>query len=227
MFWSQIICILVTISAVVCIPSWDGFIGARPQASIGNLVPGASFIESLGSGISFERYKPKYLIADAPKGAFSKPFQEYQPNSVVGVAGPLSIQENPSPPLFYISNQQLWQLNNQTSILRVNLLNVTDTPGHPAPLKLEISDDVDGLQYGVWRWRGTKLHYDLGKLSNNGVWFVCQMKGGRPAVYTSLIPYVYFSFVAKSAVDIAYSGPAPNGCSFTTLHSFVNRIEKP
>ncbi len=71
MLWIQIIYILLTISAVICIPSWDGFIGARPQASIGNLVPGASFIESLGSGVSFERYKPKYLIADAERGVFS------------------------------------------------------------------------------------------------------------------------------------------------------------
>jgi len=194
MIWSQIIHILVTISAVVCIPSWDGFIGARPQVSIGNLVPGASFIEALGSGVSFERYKPKYLFADAAKG----------------VAGPLSIQENPSPPLFFINNQQLWQLNNQTSILQVNLMNVTGVPGHPAPLKLELSESADGLQDGAWRWRGTKLHYDMGKLSNSGVWFSCQTKGGKPAVYTSLIP-----------------GPAPNGCIFTTLHSFVNRVEKP
>ncbi|KLO19957.1 hypothetical protein SCHPADRAFT_924225 [Schizopora paradoxa] len=194
MFWSQIIYVLVLISAVACVPSWDGFIGARPQASIGNLVPGASFIESLGSGISFERYKPKYLVTDAPKG----------------VAGSLLVQDHTAPPLFYINNQQLWQLNNQTSILRVNVMNVTDVPGHPAPLKLEISDEEDGLQYGVWRWRGTKLHYDLGKLSNDGVWLKCQTKGGKPGIYTSLIP-----------------GPAPEGCSFTTLHSFVNRIEKP
>jgi len=194
MLWTQIIYILVTISAVICIPSWDGFIGARPQASIGNLVPGASFIESLGSGVSFERYKPKYLIADAERG----------------VAGPLAIHEDPSPPLFYINNQQLWQLNNQSSILRVNLMNVTDVSGHLAPLRLEISEDAVGIQDGVWRWRGTKLHYDLGKRSNNGVWFSCQTKGGKPGVYTSLIP-----------------SPAPNGCTFTTLHSFVNRIEKP
>lgn len=53
---------------VLCVPSWDGGYGTRPQSSIGNIVPGASFIEALGAGVSYEKYTPKYLSINAGKG---------------------------------------------------------------------------------------------------------------------------------------------------------------
>ncbi|KAH8118690.1 hypothetical protein DFH11DRAFT_1502254 [Phellopilus nigrolimitatus] len=179
-------------------PSWDAGFGTRPQVSIGNLVPGASVIEAIGEGITYETYKPKYLSVAAPKG----------------VPGSAAIYEDLSPPLFFINNQQLWQPMNTTSILRVNVLNVTgvDEAGqpHPAPLKLEIGERAEGLVNGVWRWRGTKLFFDLGKRSNKGLYFSCQTKNGMRAVYTALDDM-----------------PAPPGCKYTTLHSFTSRIDRP
>jgi len=190
-FALELLLLLLPASLVVAVPSWGGILGSRPQISIGSLVPGASFIEALGQGISYEHYRPKYLSIQAPER---------------GLAGSAVIHENPSPPLFFINNQQLWQVTNATSMLHVNVLNVTNSDAHPAPLKLELGENTDGISGGVWRWRGTKLHFDLGTQTNKGLYFSCPMKDGSQAVYTSL-----------------HDMPAPEGCSFKTLHSFVNR----
>ena len=100
------------------------------------------------------------------------------------------IFENNSPPLFFINQQQLWQLTNQTAILRVNVLNVTDDAAHPGPLKLELAEDAGGVTGGVWRWRGTKLYYDLGPRTNGGLFFACRTRSGTRGVYTALEPCV-------------------------------------
>ncbi|THH11902.1 hypothetical protein EW145_g322 [Phellinidium pouzarii] len=105
------------------------------------------------------------------------------------MSGPAAIYENPEPPLFFVKNQQLWQPTNMTYVLRLNVLNVTgvDEVGytHPAPLKLELGERAEGVD-GLFRWRGTKLHFDLGKRTNNGLYFSCQSKNGTKGVYTSL-----------------------------------------
>ena len=102
--------------------------------------------------------------------------------------GSALIYENPNPPLFYVYKDQLWQLTNETYILRVNLMNVTDDANHPAPLRLELDTEAKGIKGGEWRWKGTALYYDLGNESNNGLFFSCRRGSGYLGVYTSLQP---------------------------------------
>lgn len=118
--------------------------------------------------------------------------------------GPAVVYENPSPPLFFINDRQLWQLTNQTSILRVNVKNVTEVAGHPAPLKLEFSDEKEGVTGGTWRWRGTMLHYDLGKSTNKGLYFNCKTSSGTRGVYMSLEESVHSSLHKAMASDSAW-----------------------
>jgi len=54
--------------AALALPSWDAGYTSQPTLNIGNLVPGASVIEALGGGISYEQYKPKYLSIAAARG---------------------------------------------------------------------------------------------------------------------------------------------------------------
>lgn len=65
-------------------------------------------------------------------------------------------------------------------------MNVTSDPAHPAPYKLELSENSEGTQGGVWRWRGTMLHFDLGKQTNQGLYFSCQTTEGTRGVYMTL-----------------------------------------
>lgn len=62
------------LSLAAGVPSWigggwiDGYAGLR-QSSIGNIVPGASFIEAMTGGVNpDQRYRPKYLGVGAPPG---------------------------------------------------------------------------------------------------------------------------------------------------------------
>ena len=72
---------------------------------------------------------------------------------MTGVDAPAAVYEDTSPPLFFIHNRQLWQPVNTTSVLRVNVRNVsTETTNsdrgmliHPAPLKLELSNERGGV----------------------------------------------------------------------------------
>ncbi|KAL5507870.1 hypothetical protein ACEPAH_5488 [Sanghuangporus vaninii] len=196
--WHFIVFVLSLILELAqALPQWDGFWGSSPQISIGSLVPGATVIEAITEGIDSHQYRPKYLSIPAEKGA----------------PGPAAIFEHNSPPLFYIHNGQLWQPTNLTSILRVNVLNVTSIEQkgiiHPAPLKIEISEEPKGLD-GTWRWSGTKLYFEVGNRSNKGLYFSCVTNGGARALYTAL-------------EDM----PVPYDCKFTTLHSFSDRPERP
>ncbi|KAI5120686.1 hypothetical protein M0805_006975 [Coniferiporia weirii] len=196
-FWLLAAFLVLVSEQALGIPSWDGGFWTRPQIAIGTLVPGSSPIEALEGGTSPQQYRAKFLSVAAKKG---------QP-------GPAVIVENSQPPLFFINQQKLWQPTNMTSIMHVNVLNVTgiDSAGrpHPAPLKLELSDEPGGVD-GTFHWRGSKLHFDLGQRSNKGLYYKCQAKSGVRGVYTSLD-------------DI----PAPAGCNFVTLHSFIARSDRP
>ena len=100
--------------------------------------------------------------------------------------GSAMIYENPNPPLFYVYKDQLWQVTNETYILRVNLMNVTETDDHPLPLKLELDTKPQGIKGGEWRWKGTALYFDLGNESNGGIYFSCKKGHGYQGLYTSL-----------------------------------------
>lgn len=189
-FVLEILLLVSTAFFASAMPSWDAAYGARPQVSIGNLVPGATLIEALGHGISFDQYKPKYLSIAAPakgtRSAIAVCAALETEMSMPGLPGDAVIYENRSPPLFYINKGQLWQMTNQTSILRVNVVNVTDSALDPLPLKLEVGETKKGISGGEWHWRGTMLFYDLGSQSNKGLFYNCRLTNGKKAVYLSL-----------------------------------------
>lgn len=78
-------------------------------------------------------------------------------------------------------------------------MNVTgEAPStHPAPLKLEFDSDAKGISGGTFRWRGTKLHYDLGSRTNGGMYYSCKDQNGTVGVYTSLEPLVLLLSVSS------------------------------
>ena len=102
--------------------------------------------------------------------------------------GPAFIFKHPDPPHFFINGGELWQVTNQTSMLQVNVLNVTGTTVSPdLHYKLSMGTKQEGLG-GSWRWRGTMLHYDLGKRTNKGLFYFCQTEGGDWGVFLKLEP---------------------------------------
>ncbi|KDQ64496.1 hypothetical protein JAAARDRAFT_228050 [Jaapia argillacea MUCL 33604] len=169
-------------SLVFGVPTWEG----TSQRSIGSLVPGASPIEALGEMVPGQWPSPKYLSVPNPPG----------------VPGNVSVYPNPSPPYFFVRNDQLWQITNDTSILAVNVVNTTGVAD--VPLKLMVGKKRSGITNGSWRWRGTMLYYEQGSNSNQGVYYVCIEKTGHSGVYMFLKP-----------------SPTPSGCSLVTLHSFT------
>lgn len=106
--------------------------------------------------------------------------------SVKGLPGDAVIFENRSPPLFYVNKGQLYQMTNQTSILYVNVMNVTNVERELFPLKLEVSETKKGISGGEWFWRGTMLHYDLNGKTNKGLYYNCRLSNGKKAVYVGL-----------------------------------------
>jgi len=182
-------------SLAIALPSWDAGILTRPFTStaVNNLVPGANIIEVVGP-LSKERYVPKHLNVR---------------RSAEGVPGEATISDSDgtAPPVFFVNQRQLWQLTNQTSILAVNLQNVTGKA--PVPLKLVLEQEQGGVEGGTWRWQGSRLFYDYGKLSNNGLYFACDEGDGSKSVYTSL-----------------QGQPAPVGCQYVTLHSFTHPLKR-
>jgi hypothetical protein len=59
---------LSSLSVVLAVPNWTGGLDVRPSSSIGTLVPGASILEAIESGISYDQYRPKYLSVNAASG---------------------------------------------------------------------------------------------------------------------------------------------------------------
>jgi len=101
----------------------------------------------------------------------------------------------------------MWQLNNETSILPMNVLNITRTTD--GPLKLAVGADKKTREYvvsgGLWTWEGTMLHYDNPSVggTNRGTYYSC--------VGTDELPDGLYMFLKPSS--------APRGCQVITLHS--------
>lgn len=56
--------------SVAGIPTWEGPWGDQFRASIGSLVPGASYIEALGPIRQNEVHQTKHLSVASPRGAY-------------------------------------------------------------------------------------------------------------------------------------------------------------
>ncbi|KII95202.1 hypothetical protein PLICRDRAFT_34039 [Plicaturopsis crispa FD-325 SS-3] len=162
--------LLSCIAFSVAIPTWENF---SSRSSIGSLVPGASFIEAMGSARTDQWHSPNYLTIRQSGGDRGTP-------------GNATIGQTNSPPLFFINKEQLYQFTNATHILPVNVYNSTAVRGG-LPLRLATGDKLEGIGGGSWRWKGTMLYYDYGAKSNNGLFYLCQYRTA-PGVYMNLDP---------------------------------------
>uniref|UniRef100_A0A8H8CJX2 Uncharacterized protein n=1 Tax=Psilocybe cubensis TaxID=181762 RepID=A0A8H8CJX2_PSICU len=152
---------------------------------MGSLIPGASFIEAKGPVAS---------------GSIARHLSVHRP----GELGNLSvISNNREPPYFYINQNQLYLLVNETTVYPVNVHNSTGT--HELPMQLILGKKRDGVTQGAWRWKATSLYYDFpGGKSNNGLYFRCLLDSGKFNVFMSIIPQ-----------------PPPANCQMMTLHGFM------
>ncbi|KIJ70570.1 hypothetical protein HYDPIDRAFT_172360 [Hydnomerulius pinastri MD-312] len=179
--------LLSVLNVAVSIPTWENL---NNRDAIGSLVPGAGFLEALGPvrRVNPDSHRPNYLSVNAPRGS----------------PGQAIIKQDSSPPMFFINHDTLWQYHNETYIYPVNVVNSTLTAD--APLQLIVSEKQGGLTGGHWRWRGTMLYFDLGKKTNQGLYYTCQDKTGKFGVFMFLDP-----------------SPTPKGCEIITIHSFNRR----
>ncbi|KAJ7700085.1 hypothetical protein B0H17DRAFT_925979, partial [Mycena rosella] len=113
----------------------------------------------------------------------------------------------PSPPLFSVTQNQLWQYRNESTIYPVTIVNTTLVDSVP-PFQMVLGKQRAGaVTGGAWEWRGTMLRYTLGSSGNAGIFYTC------PAADVKGI----FMFLEPS--------PTPEGCHIVTLHSFSDRIQ--
>ncbi|KAH9918215.1 uncharacterized protein BXZ73DRAFT_105341 [Epithele typhae] len=95
----------------VGLTSWD---------SIGNLVPGMSYLQGLGPSATHgeKGLVPFYMSIAATRGN----------------PGNVTLYRNRSPPLFYVHQNQLWHYHNESAILPVNVHNSTQSAQLPLQL---------------------------------------------------------------------------------------------
>ncbi|KAJ3488694.1 hypothetical protein NLI96_g2663 [Meripilus lineatus] len=186
-----LVSILAVISTVFSIPVFEGI--SAWSSSIGSLVPGVTVIEAIGSGGTDPlTYVPLYMSTEGPRGS----------------PGNVSVTRDPSPPLFYIANNELYHFHNESTILPIQVHNSTQSA--KLPLQLTIGDgEATGklsrrtiVPGGNWRWQGTMLRYDQGTTSTP-LFFSCQDANGLMGLFLHPKP-----------------SPTPEGCTAFTLHSF-------
>ncbi|QRV72914.1 transmembrane protein [Ceratobasidium sp. AG-Ba] len=114
-----------------------------------------------------------------------------------GKPGPASLGLKSYAPSFHIKGGALYQLNNETSVLYANVVNVTETLGsHATPkLQLYLENQRRGVG-GKWEWHDTTLHFKNGGWTNYG--------NGSYGIY----------------VDFNVTQEYPDNCIGITLHSF-------
>ncbi|KAJ8453559.1 hypothetical protein ONZ45_g19670 [Pleurotus djamor] len=160
MYIASLISYLAFAATVLSIPTWDNW---SRQQTIGSLVPGASFIQALGPSQDKQLYKG-HLSTATP-----------------GFPGNLTLIKDTLPPLFFINHNWLWQVNNETSIYRVNVVNSTGTAGMPMQLKL--GKKAEGIKGGAWRWRGATLYYDQPGGDSQAAFYSCPMSDGSTGIF--------------------------------------------
>ncbi|EIN10739.1 hypothetical protein PUNSTDRAFT_132812 [Punctularia strigosozonata HHB-11173 SS5] len=112
--------VLTLLSTTLAIPTWEGY---ASRDSVTSLVPGAGFVQAIGPKYRGEdvnqKAPPKYLTVSGDKG----------------LGGGAIAYYDPAPPMFFINprDNQLYQVVNETTILNVNVVNVTATATSPAP----------------------------------------------------------------------------------------------
>ncbi|KAI0080903.1 hypothetical protein K474DRAFT_1657421 [Panus rudis PR-1116 ss-1] len=165
--------LLTCLTLVLAVPAFEGM---TAYSSIGNLVPGLTFLEGIGpQGAGGDNYNPLYVSIQAPRGS----------------PGNATLLRNPSPPLFYVYNDQLWHYHNDSTILPVRVMNSTLTA--QLPLQVIVGEPETKQQKkllvkgGKWRWQGTILRYDQGEHSNP-LFFSCQDTNGLSGLFLHAEP---------------------------------------
>ncbi|KAF8605359.1 hypothetical protein BDV93DRAFT_554734 [Ceratobasidium sp. AG-I] len=122
-----------------------------------------------------------------------------------GKPGPASLGLKHYAPTFHIKGGSLYQLNNETSVLYANVMNVTEIHGsHDVPkLQLFLEEKQRGVG-GRWQWHDTTLHFQKGEWSNKGLFHSCRDVNGSYGIY----------------VDFNLTQEYPDNCVGITFHSF-------
>ncbi|KAJ7129678.1 hypothetical protein C8R44DRAFT_700656 [Mycena epipterygia] len=174
--------------AASALPTWEG-LNSRSDF-MDSLVPSSTYIEVLG---------PPNVIQTRSHLSSNVPGE-------VGNLTALPTAQLRVPPLFAVSQDQLWQYANETTIHPVAVVNTT-VVGVP-PLQMVLGKQRTGLiAGGTWEWRGTMLRFALGSSGNSGMFYTC------PSTSVTGI----FMFLEPS--------PTPPGCHIITLHSFASHIQ--
>ncbi|KAJ6485006.1 hypothetical protein C8R47DRAFT_980592 [Mycena vitilis] len=177
-------------SGVRALPTWEG------------LNAHSSFTTSLVPSVTF--MPPELPIANTKKKTDAS-LRPGEPGNLTAVP---AVQRR-APPLFSVSQDQLWQYRNESTIYPVAVKNTTLIEGVP-PLQLVVGKQPAAtvVAGGSWRWRGSMLRYDLGVAGNSGVFYLCPLKDSTTGIFMFLEP-----------------SPTPAGCHIVTLHSFSARIQ--
>ncbi|CAE6456095.1 unnamed protein product [Rhizoctonia solani] len=122
-----------------------------------------------------------------------------------GRPGPASLGLKHYAPTFHIKGGALYQLNNETSVLYANVVNVTETHGsHIVPkLQLFLEEKRRGIG-GRWQWHDTTLHFEQGEWTNHGLFHSCRDMKGSYGIY----------------VDFNVTQEYPQNCVAITFHSY-------
>lgn len=122
-----------------------------------------------------------------------------------GKPGPASLGLKHYAPTFHIKGGSLYQINNETSVLYANVVNVTETHGsHIVPkLQLFLENQPRGIG-GRWQWHDTTLHFEKGDWTNHGLFHSCRDIKGSYGIY----------------VDFNVTQEYPQNCVAITFHSF-------
>ncbi|CAE6506491.1 unnamed protein product [Rhizoctonia solani] len=124
---------------------------------------------------------------------------------VIGKPGPASLGLKHYAPTFHIKGGSLYQINNETSVLYANVVNVTETHGsHIVPkLQLFLEEKPRGVG-GRWQWHDTTLHFEKGEWTNHGLFHSCRDIKGSYGIY----------------VDFNVTQEYPQNCVAITFHSY-------
>ncbi|KAH7343443.1 hypothetical protein B0J17DRAFT_176548 [Rhizoctonia solani] len=122
-----------------------------------------------------------------------------------GKPGPASLGLKHYAPTFHIKGGSLYQINNETSVLYANVVNVTETHGsHIVPkLQLFLEEKPRGIG-GRWQWHDTTLHFEKAEWTNHGLFHSCRDIKGSYGIY----------------VDFNVTQEYPQNCVAITFHSY-------
>ncbi|KAH6914914.1 hypothetical protein BKA70DRAFT_1557269 [Coprinopsis sp. MPI-PUGE-AT-0042] len=195
-FWHALV-LLCSVSVVVALPAFDGFFG---RSSMGAVVPGASPIE----GLSALRRDDQESIPWV-----SRHLTTYEAE---GVPANVTLLPNyRQPPIYYVNKDILWQYINGTTILPVNVHNVTEsaqTNSHPN-YQLKLGQKVEGVR-GTWRFSGSMLYHDFpGKVDTVGLFYKCSPATGWEGIFM-----------------YAQQQEPPMGCEPFTFHTWIHQHRK-